>query len=89
MTLGKEFKDSSPLKDIFVVIMRGGLLVLFSSLESGMSNILQCRGQSHTGLVPLLRHNGNVPSNFMSNRSFLIHLIYTNSDIKAKQKINK
>lgn len=35
-------------KDIFVVIMQGwGLPVLFSSLELGMSHILQCRG-GHT-----------------------------------------
>lgn len=54
-------------KGIFVAIIMGTLLS-FSSLGPGMSNILQCKGQSHIGIVLLLRHNRDASSNLKSNR---------------------
>ena len=55
-----------------------------------MSNILQCKGQSHIEIMPLLGHNGDVPSNLtcsrICNNRFFIYLIDTDSDIKAKPK---
>ena len=76
-------------KDIFVVIMKGRTASAIQFPGARNIEYTAMQGWSHTGLLPLLRHNGDVPSNFMSNKIVFYPFNLHTFRYKGKTKINK
>lgn len=80
----KGIQGFQSLRTYLLIKWWGGLPLLVPMGQE--CQILQCRGQSHIVIVPLLRHTQwrySIKSHFQQN-NFLIHFIYTNSDTEAK-----